>query len=267
MKILVPDNKNGVWDARGSMDFTPLHAVSSWSTNDDDNNKKNRIDCIKVLDARDSMDRTPLHAAASWSTDNDDDNKKRKECIEFLIDHHADINARDLRRETPLHIACKSGSPESVKCLLEAKADLLVVNIHGLNCLEVAIEEKNEKVVKYLLSHDRVFELMRNAQIEKHLENGISTRIFPSVKVSTPMRKLIKIMPDMALIMIEKCTITVGAERSHIYNNIYNYEFLEDQYSINDWIKGKNVLYFSVNVSCINIMYDESNTVLQFVIA
>ncbi len=79
------------------------------------------------------------------------------------------------------------------------------------------------------------------------------------------MRKLIKLMPDMALIIIDKCTITVGAERSHLYKNIYNYEFFEDQYSIFDWIKGKNV-YFLVNTSRINIIYDESNRVFKFAI-
>ncbi|CAF4752303.1 unnamed protein product [Rotaria sp. Silwood1] len=134
------------------------------------------------LDARDSMDRTPLHAAASWSAYDDDDNKRRTDCIKLLVDQNADINATDLRRETPLHIACKSGSVSSVKCLLKSKADLLATNIYGLNCLEVAIEEENKPVVKYLLEHDRVFELMRNAQIEKDSQEGKSTEIFSSLK-------------------------------------------------------------------------------------
>ncbi|CAF1177495.1 unnamed protein product [Rotaria sp. Silwood1] len=125
------------------------------------------------LDARDSMDRTPLHAAASWSAYDDDDNKRRTDCIKLLVDQNADINATDLRRETPLHIACKSGSVSSVKCLLKSKADLLATNIYGLNCLEVAIEEENKPVVKYLLEHDRVFELMRNAQIEKDSQEAM----------------------------------------------------------------------------------------------
>lgn len=136
----------------------------------------------EVLDARDSMDRTPLHAAAGWSTDDDDDNKKRIDCIQLLIDHKVDVNAKDLRRETPLHIACKSGSPAFVKCLLKSEADLLITNIHGLNCLEVAIKEANEPVVKYLLSHDRAFELMRNAQIEQHSKKSNSARIFLSLE-------------------------------------------------------------------------------------
>ncbi|CAF4891053.1 unnamed protein product [Rotaria sp. Silwood1] len=174
--------------------------------------------------ARDFIDRTPLHDAASWSTDDDDDeNKGRIEFIDILVKLKADINATDIRRDTPLHVACKTGSHILVKHLLKLKVDLLVTNIQGFNCLEVAIEEGNERVVKYLLEHECGFELMRNAQNE-----------YPD---NTPMRKLIRSMPDMAKLIIDECTLTVGAAKSHIHMEIYNYEFLEDWYFIDDWKK------------------------------
>ncbi|CAF3917983.1 unnamed protein product [Rotaria sordida] len=174
--------------------------------------------------ARDFIDRTPLHDAASWSTNDDDENKGRIEFIDILVKLKADINATDIRRDTPLHVACKTGSHMLVKHLLKLKVDLLVTNIQGFNCLEVAIEEGNERVVKYLLEHERGFELMRNAQNE-----------YPD---NTPMRKLIRSMPDMAKLIIDECTLTVGAEKSHIHMEIYNYEFLEDWYFIDDWKNG-----------------------------
>jgi ankyrin repeat protein len=179
---------------------------------------------------RDFMDRTPLHDAASWSTDDEDENKKRVECIKLLVALKADINATDIRRETPLHVACKKGSQSLVKCLFDLKADFLVTNIQDFNCLEVAIEAKNDRVVKYLLENERAFELMRNAQ-NQDTDN-------------TPMRKLIRSMPDMALLILKKCTLTVGVEKSHIHMEIYNYEFFEDQYFIEDWKKGKNRFLF-----------------------
>ena len=174
---------------------------------------------------RDFMDRTPLHDAASGSADEGDENNERIECVKLLVKLKADINAIDIRRETPLHLACKVGSRWLVKCLLELKADLLMTNIQGFNCLEVAIEENNGEVVKYLLEHDRVFELMRNAQSQE--------------TDYTPMRKLIRLMPDMALLILEKFTLTVGVEKSHIHMKVFSYEFFEDQYLVEDWKKGK----------------------------
>ncbi len=184
----------------------------------------------KAIHIRDSMDQTPLHAAASCSDDDEEEINERIACIDRLVELNADINATDIRQETPLHLACKTGSHLLVKHLVQLKADLLVTNIQGYNCLEVAIEEKNEKVVKYLLEHEHMFELMRNAQSQ--------------YTDYTPMRKLIRSMPDMALLVLEKCTLTVGVEKSHIHLKVYNYEFFEDHYLIDDWKKGKNCFCF-----------------------
>lgn len=172
-----------------------------------------------------------MHDVASWSTDDEQKDNRRIECIDILVNLKADINAIDIRRETPLHLACKTGSHRLVEHLIKKNADLLMTNIQDFNCLEVAIEAQNERVVKYLLEHDRAFELMRNAQNQD--------------SDYTPMRKLIKLMPDMALLILNKCTLTIAGERSLARMQIYNYEFFEDQYFIEDWKSGKKCFFFN----------------------
>ncbi|UJR16752.1 hypothetical protein I4U23_003652 [Adineta vaga] len=182
--------------------------------------------------ALDMDNNSPLHYAVSWDNGNEESVKDRIECIDHLIHQNVDVDALNIRRDTPLHNASRYGSSKLVKSLLNHNADLLLTNRNGLNCLEVAIEEHNEEIVKYFIEHDRIFELMRNAQIQP--------RKFCFIKghmAGTPMRKLIEHMPDMALLILEKCTIDIGGERIPLHNKIYNYEFLDDQYFINTWIK------------------------------
>jgi transient receptor potential cation channel subfamily A protein 1 len=191
------------------------------------------------VNAPDMDDNTPLHLAASWDDDEEEDVESRKLCIKQLIDGKADVDALNIQQETPLHNASRSGSKKVVEFLLEHNADLLVTDIKGLNCLEMAIEEENEEVVKYFIKHGQIFELMRNAQLERD-ENG---HIKSDGKADTPMRKLIVKMPDMALLMFDKCTIELGAEGTSSHRKTYNYEFLEDQYFVRSWEKSKKKTY------------------------
>jgi transient receptor potential cation channel subfamily A protein 1 len=178
----------------------------------------------------DMNENTALHNAVSCDNDKQEDVQHRIACIEDLIDAKADVDALNIRRETPLHNASRYGSRKLVKCLLKHNADLLVANVDGLNCLEVAVDEKNEDVVKYFIDeHDQIFDLMRNA----HFPNESSRNII------TPMRKLIEKMPDMAFLTLEKCTIEIGAEMTSLHQKVYNYEFLDDEYFSSSWEKGK----------------------------
>ena len=183
----------------------------------------------------DRNNRTPLHYAVYQNMNTDDDVNDRQKCIEHLVYNDADIDPCDIRQETPLHYASKYWSSELTKSLLDCNADLLITNRDGLNCLELAIEEKNEEVVKYFIQHDRIFELMRNAQ-ERPSPNFIVT----NSGVDTPMRKLIQHLPNMAFLVLEKCTITIGAKRTSVHKKVYNYEFLEDQHIGRNWAKSKN---------------------------
>jgi ankyrin repeat protein len=53
------------------------------------------------------------------------------ESIRYCAEHGADIHAVDTNKNTPLHIACKSGNVEAVRMLLELGADPSLVNSDG----------------------------------------------------------------------------------------------------------------------------------------
>ncbi|CAF1438206.1 unnamed protein product [Adineta ricciae] len=171
---------------------------------------------------------TPLHHAVRC-------NAERTACITSLvIDSMININALTIRQETPLHIACEHASSKIVKQLIDFDCDLFATNIDGHNCFEVAIEAKNEEVVRYLIEHDHCFNLMRNSQIRT--KNHSSCSLFThQCEVDTPMRKLIRNMPSMALLVLDKCSMTIRTKDTAEHKSIFMYEFLEDQFIVNTW--------------------------------
>ena len=208
---------------------------------------------------------TPLHEAARGSKSLDDENENFVKCMKSLVKKGADVNALNLHRESVLHVACRYGSSSVVTYLMGEGADLLHTNIDGFNCLEVAIEGNNVSVVKYLIEQPFIFELMRNAQLyQKGDRFDVYNRIhenqcccagcwsgcvtgccgclkifrYDGRRADTPMRKLIISMPDMAYEVLEKCTKTIGNHSSTVNEKFFDYEFLEDQYSIHQWMEG-----------------------------
>lgn len=189
---------------------------------------------------------TPLHHATRCSKNADDE--ERPQCIETLVTRGLiNINALTIRRETPLHIACEYGSSKLVKQLIEFDCDLFARNVDGYNCLEVAIEANNEEVVRFLIENDNCFDLMRNSQIRKHKCHWYSL-LARQCEVDTPMRKLIRKMPNMALLVLDKCSMVVGIKGTDVHKNIFVYEFLEDQFTVNQWKGGKSFTIFFSDV-------------------
>ena len=46
------------------------------------------------------------------------------DCVRLLIDHGADVSAKDETHTTPLHLASSSGIPEIAQLLIERGADV-----------------------------------------------------------------------------------------------------------------------------------------------
>ncbi|CAF4156110.1 unnamed protein product, partial [Rotaria sordida] len=104
------------------------------------------------------------------------------------------------RRRTPLHVACGNGHTEIVKFLLEKGASSILRDAKSYNCLDIAITGQHEELVKELFNHDSWRDMMRNAQ-----------PIDGTEAFDTPMRKLIRYMPNVAAWVIdEKFTTVVG---------------------------------------------------------
>jgi len=74
---------------------------------------------------------TPLHYAATGG---------HVAVIEHLLEHSAYIDAESPNGSTPLMMAAMYGSPESVKQLIQAGADLTLKNHLGMTALDFAIQ-------------------------------------------------------------------------------------------------------------------------------
>ncbi|UJR12614.1 hypothetical protein I4U23_016789 [Adineta vaga] len=144
------------------------------------------------------------------------------ETVEMDVDIIAD------RRITPLHLACQYDRLEVAEYLLEHNASPILRNAQLYNCLEIAIMNGRDKLVKDILfEHPLWRSMMRNAQPIKEIK-----------AYDTPMRKLIRYMPNVALHVIDtKLTRTVGGEGQKVFKKIYDYEFYQDEFTVEQWYR------------------------------
>ncbi|GBG55292.1 hypothetical protein SPFL3102_00718 [Sporomusaceae bacterium FL31] len=84
---------------------------------------------------------TPLMAAASFG---------RLEIINFLIEHGADVNAKDKDGQTALMKAVAYNYPQAAKILLQAGADSSTRDTRGNTASSLAAEKKDPEVLKLL---------------------------------------------------------------------------------------------------------------------
>ncbi len=76
-----------------------------------------------------------------------------EERVKYLIDHGADVNAQNRRRLTALYYAAPSGHENIVKYLVEYGADPNKENDFGETPLHLAASSGHENIVKYLVEH------------------------------------------------------------------------------------------------------------------
>ncbi len=150
----------------------------------------------------------------------------QKQIVKFLVEEVGiEIDSAAYRRLTPLHLACQYGHNEVVAYLIENGASPTLRNAELYNCLEIAIMNQHEKVVKKLLTLPNWRQLMRNAQKIPHTE-----------AYDTPMRKLIRYMPQVTIWLIDQhLTRKLGGPGKHVFKTVYDYEFYTDIYLVRKW--------------------------------
>ncbi len=171
----------------------------------------------------DMNDSTPLHEAAAHN---------RYSCVELLLHHQAPINQYDGKHYTPLHRASQNGHWKIVRLLLNSNADVRRINCDGYNSLEVAIINNHQSTVREFLQHKTWTKSLRNAQVQTILKR---TNRRKYEDLSTPLRKLIRYMPNEAEEVFTRCMIEIGSSEDYSYKIIFNYEFLEDQLAMMKW--------------------------------
>lgn len=99
--------------------------------------------CVLVVNA--GEDRTPLHVAAHLGN---------PEIVRVLLSHEAKFEAQDKHGNTALHLACESGSLETMQALLGAgkKVTLRTKNRDGQTPLHIAVNLGEVDMVKGLMS-------------------------------------------------------------------------------------------------------------------
>jgi hypothetical protein len=143
-----------------------------------------------------------------------------------------EIDSMTERHLTPLHVACQYGHRNVAAYLIEHGASPTFRNAELYNSLEMAIMSNHEELVKYLLTLPNWRELMRNAQKIPHTE-----------AYDTPMRKLIRYMPEVTMWMIDRnLTRTVGGQGKRVFKKVYDYEFYMDTFFVRKWYtQGKKI--------------------------
>ncbi|KAL3311120.1 hypothetical protein Ciccas_010304, partial [Cichlidogyrus casuarinus] len=141
--------------------------------------------------------------------------------LKLLVRAGADVGHHAARKRPPLLHAALNGQAEVCHFLLDAGADIAVRTDKNVetqdappdsNALEIAIEKNYPAVVRVLLSNENWFRVMRKRQSRK-------------LDYDTPMRKLIRNMPEMAVLVLDNCKLTDDD------GTIYWYEFIEDTFA------------------------------------
>lgn len=77
----------------------------------------------------------------------------QEETVRLLLREGADVNSRDKRGATALHVACKYGQANVVPLLLAAGADLSSRGVEGQSPLAMAAVSDHVDIVRTLLAH------------------------------------------------------------------------------------------------------------------
>ncbi|XP_046573761.1 transient receptor potential cation channel subfamily A member 1 homolog isoform X1 [Haliotis rubra] len=158
---------------------------------------------------------TPLDMAAAQGWNN---------TCKVLLDADAPVDPTDKRNTTPLHLACSSGHREVVQLLLRWNASVTKRDINNMNCLDLAIENNKSDIARQIIQSHKWMDALRHAHITNKRGN---------VTIDTPLRRLIRKMPDVAKEVFDRC-ITAGEEQvpsDTDFEQRYNFEFIDDLYA------------------------------------
>ncbi|KAL8579599.1 hypothetical protein ACOMHN_025552 [Nucella lapillus] len=164
------------------------------------------------VSARNYNQWTPLDLAASkgWT----------KTCS-VLLNNDAHVDPTDKNKTTPLHLASRYGHARVVELLLDWGADVAFEDNEGNNCLDLAIEYSHPLTAMTIINSNVWQQALRNSTVDT-----------ATGRVDTPMRKLIRRMPEVAERCFGRC-MNFGQEKNseHTdYEITFNYEFLDDTY-------------------------------------
>ena len=99
------------------------------------------------IEARDDTAWTPLDYAAKNGF---------YKSMRILLENDAPVDAKDKNNNTPLHWAAANGHVLCVSMLLDYGANISLKNIHGKNCLDLAVDNFHQETCMGLVTHARL---------------------------------------------------------------------------------------------------------------
>ncbi|CAC5420395.1 TRPA1 [Mytilus coruscus] len=155
---------------------------------------------------------TPLDCAAA---------KGWVKTARVLLEADSPVDPMDKTKTTPLHLGCRYGHSDVVKLLIKWKANVTQCDSDGYNCLDLAIDNNTVDVAAEIVNSEFWEDALRNETID--IATGSRT---------TPMRKLVKKMPEVAETVFLRCMTDNKKNPEHKdYAVWFNYEFLDDTYA------------------------------------
>ena len=199
------------------------------------------IDFGAGVDPRNNLLWTPLDCAAA---------KGHVECVIQLLSRDSPIDPMDIGKITPLHLASRNGHAEVVKFLLQKGADVTIVNHEGRNALDMAVENSHREVALAILDHKDWLLAAKN-------------RSRDGKGITTPMRQLIKKLPDVAYVLLNKCMklSTNMPNDAEDFQVTFYYDLLDDTYAdwCNDYEEGEDRSVTTSNSEGSNAAEDNAN--------
>lgn len=99
---------------------------------------------VTRLAYKDKRGQTALHHAAE---------KDNVNVVEFIVEHHGDIDMKDNQGNTALHVAVINDSYETLKCLLKYDADSTLLNNDLKAPIHLATEHNKVRILEELVKH------------------------------------------------------------------------------------------------------------------
>jgi ankyrin repeat protein len=212
---------------------------------------------------KDKFGHTPMHEAAVRKDDTG--------CLQWLLTNGLNPNVQSTLGQTPLHLACKVGSIEATRMLLNHDADPNIVDSNGYNAVHHAAGSAD--CVKLLLERGNVCKARKNDDYTK-LQLVEGTKVARSVSVrretnfsqqlqeimSSSQKQFLEAMRPSAM-TVESVKGSVESIHAAVYtgNQVLLERLLKEGQGVNstNWIDGQTPLHLATlrqNLSLMRIL-------------
>ncbi|XP_069972152.1 transient receptor potential cation channel subfamily A member 1 homolog isoform X2 [Penaeus vannamei] len=203
------------------------------------------VECRSMLDAENEDLDTPLHLACKFG---------HEEVVKVLLESGSDVGDTNAACATPLHLAAEKGHAECCRMLLQHGAHIDSFNKDNKTPLLLAVLGSHVGVTRLLLDHGaslRSRDATEMNALEIAIENGLRDVVLSILRSpaweeglrkvyedqdghrSTPFRKLVEKMPEVAEEVLDRCIKTSKAslDPKETQEEV-NFEFLDDTYQL-----------------------------------